>query len=172
MLPPDIPVSHGLSSDVCVIRAADASGVPADLMFAVRSVERGMPAQAVRNTDGTEDHNEPGLNTKTLIELTYRYGWDMSRLKTDGCYAMYAGSFWMRQKLFGVRYRGISLLSKAARYNSATPGPNLEYQKRLVPHMVNWACYLHVFWRVDAEGLFAVASGVLKPEDLEQCKKN
>ena len=168
----DVPVldeSVGLSSDVCVITAAKSYNVPPDLMLAVRSVERGVTGQSVGNTNGTRDHGEPGLNTETLQELDKR-GWDTKRISYDGCYGMYAASYWMRTKLLEAKYKNQPLLSRAARYNSATPEHNQKYQARLAPFLQAWGCYLHVFWRIPAKGLFVIASGVLDEEDLSSCK--
>lgn len=166
----DLPISQGFSSDICVIRAAEHYGLPPDLMFAVRAVERGKPNSAVANKDGTHDFNEPGLNTRTLRELGPK-GWDVYRLSYDGCYAMYAASYWMRKKLVEAASKPGSLLSKAARYHSATPRFNTAYQRRLAPFLANWGCYLHVYWKYDAQSLFVIQSGVLKSEDLLQCKR-
>lgn len=154
-----------------MIQAAQSFGVAPDLLFAVRAVERGTPGKSVANKDGSHDYNESGLNTRTIVELVNVHGWDRLRLVHDGCYAMHAAAFWMRQKLIGVRYRDQPLLSKAARYHSATPSLNIEYQRRLIPFMADWACYLHVYWRMEPAGLFAAASGVLEVKDFERCKR-
>lgn len=167
---PDLPVSTVLSSDICVIHAAQHYGLPPDLMFAVRAVEGGKPYGAVANKDGSFDFNEPGLNTRTVRELTLS-GWDAYRLASDGCYSMYAASFWMHSKLEQASKSSGTLLSKAARYHSGTPALNTNYQKLLAPFLANWGCYLHVYWKFDAVALFVVQSGVLKTEDLLQCKR-
>lgn len=158
-----------LSSDACVIVAAQEQGVPPDLMLAVRAVERGTPGKYVTNTDGSRDYNEPGLNTRTIYELSNK-GWDVSKLIHDGCYAMAASAFWMRTKLLDVRGRDIPLLSRAARYNSATAHHNANYQAVLVTPLRDWACHLHQHWKMPAEALFAVASKVTTKEELTTCK--
>lgn len=162
-----------MSSDACVIVAAQEQGVPPDLMLAVRSVERGTPGKYTTNTDGSRDHNEPGLNTRTVRDLRAR-GWDAERLLHDGCYAMSASAFWMRLKLLDVRGRDISLLSRAARYNSATSHHNANYQAVLVPALRDWSCYLHHHWKTPAQALFSVASNVTTEQELTKCnpKKN
>ena len=169
-LPPTVEVNPGLSSDACVIRAAQHYGVAPDLMLAVRSLERGVPGQSVSNTDGSRDHNEPGLNTRTLQELERR-GWDVDRLQFDGCYAMYAASYWMRQKLVSVADRDLPLMTKAARYNSATAEHNAAYQIKLKPYLADWGCYLHVFWKSPPKSLFSYASGVLNDDNMKLCKQ-
>lgn len=168
MLIADLPVVEGFSSDVCVIHAAKRFGVPADLMFAVRAVERGKPSESLANRDGTHDVNEPGLNTKTVRELVMK-GWDRYRLVHDGCYSMYAAAYWMNYKWSTAS--GGTLLSKAARYHSATTSHNEGYQRKLIPFLANWGCYLHVYWRFLPDDLFVVQSGVLKKEDLQLCIK-
>lgn len=162
------PVST-LSSDACVIVAAQEQGVPADLMLAVRSVERGTPGRYTRNTDGSLDFNEPGLNTRTVRQLAQE-GWDVPKLLHDGCYAMQASAYWMRLKLLDVRGRPIPLLSRAARYNSATAHHNVNYQQVLLPRLRDWSCHLHHYWKVPAASLFAVASDVISENELSTCK--
>ena len=167
--PPAIEFTPGLSSDMCVVSAATTYGVPADLMLAVRSVERGMPHQSVGNKDGSSDFNEPGLNSRTLDELVERWGWDGYRLRVDGCYAMYAATFWMQSKMKSGKQQ-VTLLSRAARYNSGTPTHNEDYQARLAPFIGQWACYLFVHWKSNPQELFVVQSGLLKSYDLDnQC---
>lgn len=161
------PVST-LSSDACVIVAAQEQGVPPDLMLAVRSVERGTPGGSTTNKDGSHDFNEPGLNTRTIRDLSSR-GWDVTRLIHDGCYAMSASAFWMRIKLLDVRGRDIPLLSRAARYNSATNPYNANYQAVLVPALRDWACYLNRHWKIPAKALFSVASHVTTEHELTKC---
>lgn len=165
--PPAIEYRAGLSSDACAISAAARYGIGADLLLAVRSVERGMPSQRVGNTDGSYDHNEPGLNTRTLYEMSLR-GWDSYRLRVDGCYAMYAASAWMAQKFRESGGRDLSLLSRAARYNSATPSHNEAYQRKLAPYIGSWGCYLYVFWKQPPERLFVVAAGLMNEQELEE----
>lgn len=167
------PPTPSLSSNACVIVAAQEQGVPPDLMLAVRTVERGTPGKYTTNTDGTRDYNEPGLNTRTLSELARR-GWDVQRLIHDGCYAMGASAFWMRLKLLDVRARPIPLLSRAARYNSATHHHNANYQAVLVQPLLDWSCHLHHHWKMPAKALFTVASQVTTEQELKQCqpKKN
>ena len=161
------PVST-LSSDACVIVAAHEQGVPPDLMLAVRTVERGTPGKYTTNKDGSRDFNEPGLNTRTVRDLSIR-GWDVQRLLHDGCYAMGASAFWMRLKLLDVRGRDIPLLSRAARYNSATSHHNANYQAALVPPLRAWSCHLHHHWKVPAKALFSVASSVTTEQELTKC---
>lgn len=158
-----------LSSDACVIVAAQEQGVPADLMLAVRAVERGTPGKFTTNKDGSRDFNEPGLNTRTVKTLAEQ-GWDVTRLLNDGCYAMQASAYWMRLKLLDVRGRSISLLSRAARYNSATAHHNENYQQALLPHLRNWSCHLHHYWKFPAAALFAVASETVNEQELTSCK--
>ena len=165
----DIPIIA--ASDVCVITAAANQGVAADLMLAVRSVERGRPGKSVGNTDGTADFNEPGLNSKTIEDLK-RKGWDVNRMLNDGCYAMNAASFWMRSKLLDVHMSDAPLLARAARYNSKTPQYNMQYQQRLERPLRTWACHLHHYWATPASQLFAVASEVMSEKELNTCKPN
>lgn len=167
----ETPIQVGLSTDVCVMAAAERFRLPADLLFAVRAVERGMPGHAVLNTNGTSDFNEPGLNTQTIKELERR-GWDAQRLYVDGCYAMNASAFWMRIKLAEVAGRAeLTLLQRVAGYNSRTPSHNAEYQRRLIPHILNWGCYLNVYWGYEPESLFGVHSGLIDREGFGRCKR-
>lgn len=165
----DVPPPPTFSSDACVITAAGEFGVAPDLMLAVRAVERGIPGGHVTNTDGSRDHNEPGLNTRTVRHLVAN-GWDQPRLLYDGCYAMKAAAFWMRIKLLDVRGGQIPLLSRAARYNSATPAHNANYQTALIQPLLDWSCHLHHFWKVPPAGLFAVASAITNEKELTECK--
>lgn len=158
-----------LSSDACVIVAAQEQGVPADLMLAVRSVERGTPGRFTTNADGSRDFNEPGLNTRTVRTLATQ-GWDVGRLVNDGCYAMQASAYWMRLKLLDVRGRPIPLLSRAARYNSATQRHNANYQQVLIPRLREWSCHLHHYWKVPPDALFAIASETITEQELTSCK--
>lgn len=165
----DMPQMWSQSSDACVVVAAQQEGVAPDLMLAVRSVERGSPSSSVGNTDGSRDYNEPGLNSRTVGALISQ-GWDYDMLLHDGCYAMRASAHWMRMKLVDVRGADIPLLSRAARYNSATPQHNYSYQAALVPRLQEWACHLHHYWRMPAQGLFSVASNVITEQELSKCK--
>lgn len=167
MIVMDVPITQ--ASDVCVITAATGQGVAPDLMLAVRSVERGKPGGSVANTNGTADFNEPGLNTKTVVALE-GLGWDVQRMRNDGCYAMSAASYWMRGKLLDASHLDDSLLARAARYNSKTPQYNIAYQQRLQAPLRTWACHLHNYWKMPAEQLFATASNVMTEKELTTCK--
>ena len=157
-----------LSSDACVIVAAQRYGVAADLLLAVRSVERGAPHRATRNNDGTRDYNEPGLNSRTMNALV-GLGWDPFLLEHDGCYAMKASAYWMSIKLLEVSNTSMPLLARAARYNSATPSYNVRYQGLLRESLRNWSCYLHRHWKLPSAALFAVASKVITENELNTC---
>lgn len=163
----DMPISQ--ASDVCVVTAAAAQGIAPDLMLAVRSIERGTPGKAVRNTNGSGDFNEPGLNTST-INILAAQGWDVSRLVNDGCYAMNAAAYWMRNKLLDAQQTDDPLLARAARYNSKTPQYNAAYQQRLQAPLRQWACHLHSYWKMPANQLFATASNVMTEKELTTCK--
>lgn len=166
---PTVEMAPPLSSNVCVMSAAAQYGVPADLMLAVRSIERGTPGRSVGNTDGSRDYNEPGLNSRTMRELQAQ-GWDAKRLANDACYAMRASAHWMRVKLLDVRSSSLPLLARAARYNSATPVHNQRYQDMLRPALQDWSCHLHHHWKIPAESLFAVASRVTTEKELSSCR--
>lgn len=157
------------ASDVCVISAAQNHGVPADLMLAVRSIERGRPGGRVQNTNGTSDFNEPGINTRTLEALD-RKGWEVDRLMNDGCYAMQAASYWMRIKLLDAVSSDEPLLARAARYHSRTFTYNIAYQGKLKTALRTWACHLSEHWKVSHTQLFALSSGVMSEKELTTCK--
>ena len=170
MIPMDVDINPPmfLSSDVCVIMAAQRYDIAPDLLLAVRSVERGKPGQSVLNTNGTRDYNEPGLNTHTVRKLA-RVGWDEQRLLNDSCYAMHASAHWMRIKLLDAKSNE-SLLARAARYNSATPVHNIRYQGMLRGPLRDWSCQLHKRWKYPLDTLFAVASNVITENELKTCQ--
>jgi hypothetical protein len=170
MIPLDVDINPplSLSSDVCVIMAAQRYDIAPDLLLAVRSVERGKPGQSVLNTNGTSDFNEPGLNTTTIRKLT-KQGWNEQRLINDSCYAMHASAHWMRIKLLDGSL-GEPLLARAARYNSATPVYNVRYQGMLKGPLRDWSCQLHQRWKLPPDALFAVASKVITENELRTCQ--
>ena len=169
MIPMMSPPVATLSTDACVIAAAQQFSVGADLMLAIRSHERGRPGFANGNTDGSHDYNEPGLNTRTVIELISG-GWIAQRLAYDGCYAMNASAYWMRARLLDQAGSHMPLLQRAARYHSKTLVYNIRYQEKIKQPMLDWACHLYHFWRIDAQGLFAVAANLVSERELQICQ--
>ncbi|MBL8511935.1 MAG: hypothetical protein JNM52_09845, partial [Betaproteobacteria bacterium] len=92
----DLPLSP--SNVECAIQAAVRNGVPPDLVLALRAVEAGHAGTATRNDDGSYDFGEAAINSVKFPELAQK-GYDPQRLVSDGCYAMDAKAFIVREHL-------------------------------------------------------------------------
>lgn len=137
------PIKSGPATIDCVLEAATRQNVPANVLLAIGSIERGKNGQYVRNTNGTYDlghfqinsmhfkprglfHNHPQITPELVAQ--------------HGCYNAELAAWMVRR---AIEYsKKDNFWNRVADYHSATPKFNRIYTKKLIAYSRDWADWL------------------------------
>lgn len=125
----------------CVVEAARRQNVPADLLLAVNSVERGNTGQFVGNTNGTQDMGAFQINTIHLPRAR-KYQATAQDLATRGCYNAEFAALLLHEAINHPKMQHKDYFTRAAGYHSWTPKHNAVYRKKLVNYLGQWQGWL------------------------------
>jgi len=139
--------AHRAATIECVIESAIRRDVPANVVLAIGQHEAGKNGSAIKNTNGSFDLGNAGVNTVQLDELA-RYGIDrktaMFYLMYDGCYNYDVAAYLLARHLHNCTQ---TFWACVGNYRSKTEKYNLEYQKKIIPLAQKWNIYLSKYYK-------------------------
>lgn len=127
----------------CVVQAAEKQGVPANILLAISSQERGKNGQSVRNANGTLDLGHFQLNTTHWEKggfLSNHPEISKSDIAWRGCYNAEMAAYYLKTKINEKSSQ--DFWTKVANYHSKTKEFNDKYKKALMPYVIEWGRYL------------------------------
>jgi hypothetical protein len=133
----------------CVIHAAEKYSVPANILLAIASVERGKNGQRVKNQNGSTDLGHFQINTVHWRErggIFYQTGITKNDVLWRGCYAAELAA-WMIEG-YTIADNN-NYWSAVARYHSATPKYNKIYRDKVMDFAVEWGDWLQQHYPQD-----------------------
>lgn len=126
----------------CVLESANRQQVPANVLLALFSLERGKNGQLVRNRNGSYDIGHFQINTIHFGKngIFAKMGIRQEDAAWRGCYNAELAAYLLRMHL--SKNNGQDFWTKAANYHSYTPVHNRRYRARLIPLARDWADFL------------------------------
>lgn len=127
----------------CVVQAAEKQGVPANILLAISSQERGKNGQSVRNANGTLDLGHFQLNTTHWEKggfLSKHPEITKSDIAWRGCYNAEMAAYYLKTKINENTKQ--DFWTRVANYHSKTKEFNDKYKKALMPYVIEWGRYL------------------------------
>ncbi|MEA9392211.1 conjugal transfer protein TrbN [Acerihabitans sp. TG2] len=128
----------------CVVKASQKQGVPANVLLALSSLERGKNGQFVKNTNGSIDLGHFQINTTNWDKKTGLFAGRLSISHEDvalrGCYNAELAAWLLRQRI--NEDTGQDYWTRVANYHSKTKQYNDIYKKKLIPLVVQWGKWL------------------------------
>ncbi len=127
----------------CVLRAAQKQGVPANVLLALASVEKGRNGQSVSNTNGSRDIGHFQINTIHWSQdgrLAQYPSITQQDVAWRGCYNAELAAWMLRQHI--DEPTGQDFWTRVANYHSKTPKYNAVYRSKLIPFAIRWGNWL------------------------------